>query len=76
LEHKVDMYNELEREKTEHAREALMKMQQKIREDEDKMLNCDGDREDYDSDKGKPGKKIHMQGNLESEDVDMVNEYY
>jgi hypothetical protein len=37
------MYNELEREKTEHARENLLKMQQKIRDDEDKMLNCDGD---------------------------------
>lgn len=70
------MYNELEREKTEHARDNLMKMQQKIREDEDKMLNCDGDREDYDSGQGKMGKKIHMQGNLNSEDVDMVNEEY
>ena len=37
------MYNELEKEKTEMAREKLMAMQAKIREDEDKMLNCDGD---------------------------------
>jgi len=48
LEHKVDMYNELEKEKMEHAREKLMAMQAKIREDEDKMINCDGDlRDEY-----------------------------
>ena len=43
LEHKVDQYNELEKEKTQLAKDNLMKMQQKIREDEDKMLTCDGD---------------------------------
>jgi len=37
------MYNELEKEKMEHARHKLLAMQAKIREDEDKMLNCDGD---------------------------------
>jgi len=72
LEHKVDMYNELEKEKTEMAREKLMAMQAKIREDEDKMLNCDGDaRDDYAGSQGKIGKKIHMQGNLNSDDIDM-----
>lgn len=77
LEHKVDQYNELEKEKTQLAKDNLMKMQQKIREDEDKMLTCDGDRDDFNGPMGgKMGKKIHMQGNLDGGEYnDAINEY-
>ena len=71
LEHKVDLYNEMEKEKTEQARNRLMKMQQQIREDEDKMINCDGDnvRDDFSSNiKSKIKGKIHMAGGLDAGD--------
>ena len=78
LEHKVDMYNEMEKEKTEQARSRLLKMQQQIREDEDKMINCDGDnvRDDFSQPMNKMKKIIHMQGGLEGGDyIDSENPY-